>query len=232
MAKLLSSLPSSSSSNSENSKELVCVGTLEIATPKPVGFLCGSIPVPTDKSFHHAFHSALLPTPQTYSLSLSSYCCFCFNLNSVLFFENWAFFVVDYSGGMLRVTVTGCCRPRLILIRHRFWQIFRTRFFLLALCTPRQLEEVLILYPWRNSLIIYYKWKFLFNASRCSILLFVFWVLVFYAFLFFIAVIHCNLICLLSLEFVLWNTRLLVDFCFYQYKLLEFSLNFSASGSL
>ncbi|TKY53470.1 Erythroid differentiation-related factor 1 [Spatholobus suberectus] len=63
MAKLSSS--SSSSSNSENSGELVCVGTLEIATPKPVGFLCGSIPVPTDKSFHHAFHSALLPTPQT-----------------------------------------------------------------------------------------------------------------------------------------------------------------------
>ncbi|XP_061350050.1 uncharacterized protein LOC133295260 isoform X2 [Gastrolobium bilobum] len=54
----------SSSSNSENSRELLCVGTLEIATPKPVGFLCGSIPVPTDKSFH-AFHSALLPTPQT-----------------------------------------------------------------------------------------------------------------------------------------------------------------------
>ncbi|KAK7344860.1 hypothetical protein VNO77_15024 [Canavalia gladiata] len=62
MAKLSSS--SSTSSNSENSGELVCVGTLEIATPKPVGFLCGSIPVPTDKSFH-AFHSALLPTPQT-----------------------------------------------------------------------------------------------------------------------------------------------------------------------
>ncbi|KAK7393010.1 hypothetical protein VNO78_21460 [Psophocarpus tetragonolobus] len=62
MAKL-----SSSSSNSESSRELVCVGTLEIATPKPVGFLCGSIPVPTDKSFHHAFpfRSALLPTPQT-----------------------------------------------------------------------------------------------------------------------------------------------------------------------
>ncbi|CAI8602034.1 unnamed protein product [Vicia faba] len=55
---------SSSSSNSENSGELLCVGTLEIATPKPVGFLCGSIPVPTDKSFH-SFHSALLPTPQT-----------------------------------------------------------------------------------------------------------------------------------------------------------------------
>ncbi|RHN78945.1 hypothetical protein MtrunA17_Chr1g0171431 [Medicago truncatula] len=53
---------SSSSSNSENSGgELLCVGTLEIATPKPVGFLCGSIPVPTDNSFH----SALLPTPQT-----------------------------------------------------------------------------------------------------------------------------------------------------------------------
>ncbi|KAL9319132.1 hypothetical protein ACSQ67_015649 [Phaseolus vulgaris] len=62
MAKLSSS---SSSSNSENCRELVCVGTLEIATPKPVGFLCGSIPVPTDKSFHHAFHSALLPIPQT-----------------------------------------------------------------------------------------------------------------------------------------------------------------------
>lgn len=53
---------SSSSSNSETSGgELLCVGTLEIATPKPVGFLCGSIPVPTDNSFH----SALLPTPQT-----------------------------------------------------------------------------------------------------------------------------------------------------------------------
>lgn len=61
---------SSSSSNSENSGDLLCVGTLEIATPKPVGFLCGSIPVPTDKSFH-SFHSALLPTPQTYLLSLS-----------------------------------------------------------------------------------------------------------------------------------------------------------------
>ncbi|KAL1362826.1 hypothetical protein HN51_011040 [Arachis hypogaea] len=67
MAKLSSSSSSSSPSsvsNSENSRELLCVGTLEIATPKPVGFLCGSIPVPTDKSFH-AFHSPLLPTPQT-----------------------------------------------------------------------------------------------------------------------------------------------------------------------
>ncbi|KAL2326698.1 hypothetical protein Fmac_025756 [Flemingia macrophylla] len=61
----MAKLSSSSSANSENSRELVCVGTLEIATPKPVGFLCGSIPVPTDKSFHHAFHSALLPTRQT-----------------------------------------------------------------------------------------------------------------------------------------------------------------------
>ncbi|KAI5396931.1 hypothetical protein KIW84_062951 [Lathyrus oleraceus] len=60
---------SSSSSNSENSGELLCVGTLEIATPKPVGFLCGSIPVPTDKSFH-SFHSALLPTPQTDSFDI------------------------------------------------------------------------------------------------------------------------------------------------------------------
>ncbi|KAK7277286.1 hypothetical protein RIF29_18437 [Crotalaria pallida] len=56
---------SSSSSNSENCGDLVCVGTLEISTPKPVGFLCGSIPVPTDQSFHHAFRSALLPNPHT-----------------------------------------------------------------------------------------------------------------------------------------------------------------------
>ncbi|KAJ7973929.1 Erythroid differentiation-related factor 1 [Quillaja saponaria] len=56
----------SSSSSSDSSRELQCVGTLEIAKPKPVGFLCGSIPVPTDKSFH-AFDSALLPTRQTVS---------------------------------------------------------------------------------------------------------------------------------------------------------------------
>ncbi|XP_019433065.1 PREDICTED: uncharacterized protein LOC109339960 [Lupinus angustifolius] len=52
-------------SKSEKCDDLVCVGTLEIATPKPVGFLCGSIPVPTDKSFHHLFRSTLLPNPHT-----------------------------------------------------------------------------------------------------------------------------------------------------------------------
>ncbi|KAM5562027.1 hypothetical protein ABKV19_017308 [Rosa sericea] len=48
------------------SRELRCVGKLEIERPKPVGFLCGSIPVPTDKPFH-SFHSALIPSPQTVS---------------------------------------------------------------------------------------------------------------------------------------------------------------------
>ncbi|KAM6545904.1 hypothetical protein CsatB_026640 [Cannabis sativa] len=48
------------------SPELQCVGKLEIASPKPLGFLCGSIPVPTDRSFH-SFNSSsdLIPSPQT-----------------------------------------------------------------------------------------------------------------------------------------------------------------------
>ncbi|OMO59516.1 Tetratricopeptide-like helical [Corchorus capsularis] len=50
----------------EGSRELQCVGKMEIVKPKPVGFLCGSIPVPTDKSFH-AFNSALVPSRQTVS---------------------------------------------------------------------------------------------------------------------------------------------------------------------
>ncbi|XWS24818.1 hypothetical protein CRYUN_Cryun27aG0017500 [Craigia yunnanensis] len=45
----------------ENSRDLQCVGKMEIVKPKPAGFLCGSIPVPTDKSFH-AFNSALVPS--------------------------------------------------------------------------------------------------------------------------------------------------------------------------
>ncbi|KAF2297405.1 hypothetical protein GH714_023190 [Hevea brasiliensis] len=56
--------PSSPSTSIDGSRELQCVGTLEIVRPKPVGFLCGSIPVPTDKSFH-AFNSALVPSHQT-----------------------------------------------------------------------------------------------------------------------------------------------------------------------
>ncbi|XP_047341458.1 uncharacterized protein LOC124945125 [Impatiens glandulifera] len=59
--------PSSPSSTSGNgSPELQCVGRLEIVKPKPVGFLCGSIPIVTDKSFL-AFNSALVPTAQTLS---------------------------------------------------------------------------------------------------------------------------------------------------------------------
>ena len=56
--------------------ELQCVGKLEVVRPnsssKPVGFLCGSIPVPTDNSFHAFNSSALVPSlHHTYSLSLS-----------------------------------------------------------------------------------------------------------------------------------------------------------------
>ncbi|CAH9136770.1 unnamed protein product [Cuscuta epithymum] len=51
-------------SASSSSGELQCVGRLEIVRPKPVGFLCGSLPVPTDKAFH-AVKSALVPSPHT-----------------------------------------------------------------------------------------------------------------------------------------------------------------------
>ncbi|KAK9713741.1 hypothetical protein RND81_06G048400 [Saponaria officinalis] len=51
---------------SSNSNEMQCVGKLEIVRPKPVGFLCGSIPVPTDKSFN-SFTSDLIPSSQTVS---------------------------------------------------------------------------------------------------------------------------------------------------------------------
>ncbi|KAK6939760.1 hypothetical protein RJ641_029291 [Dillenia turbinata] len=51
---------------SDGSRELQCVGRLEIVRPKPVGFLCGSIPVPTDNSFH-AFNSALIPSSSSSS---------------------------------------------------------------------------------------------------------------------------------------------------------------------
>ncbi|XVE60779.1 hypothetical protein DITRI_Ditri05aG0154700 [Diplodiscus trichospermus] len=45
----------------ESSSELQCIGKMEIVKPNAAGFLCGSIPVPTDKSFH-AFNSALVPS--------------------------------------------------------------------------------------------------------------------------------------------------------------------------
>ncbi|XP_071722970.1 uncharacterized protein [Rutidosis leptorrhynchoides] len=47
----------------DGSKELQCVGRLEIVRPKPVVFLCGSIPVHTDKSFQD-FNSALVPSSE------------------------------------------------------------------------------------------------------------------------------------------------------------------------
>ncbi|OWM65731.1 uncharacterized protein LOC116201997 [Punica granatum] len=50
-------------SPTDGSRELLCVGKLEIISPKPVGFLCGSIPVLTENSFH-AFNSALIPSRQ------------------------------------------------------------------------------------------------------------------------------------------------------------------------
>ncbi|XAR62665.1 hypothetical protein NMG60_11017511 [Bertholletia excelsa] len=52
------------SPSSNGSRELQCVGRLEIAQPKPVGFLCGSIPVTTDKAVH-AFNSALVPSTES-----------------------------------------------------------------------------------------------------------------------------------------------------------------------
>ncbi|KAG8378408.1 hypothetical protein BUALT_Bualt08G0134300 [Buddleja alternifolia] len=48
-----------------SSGELQCVGKLEIASPKPVGFLCGSIPVTTDEAFHDFTSAALVPSPHT-----------------------------------------------------------------------------------------------------------------------------------------------------------------------
>ncbi|XP_058091225.1 uncharacterized protein LOC131237465 [Magnolia sinica] len=48
------------------SGELQCVGRLEIVKPKPVvGFICGTLPVPTDE----AFHAALVPSSSTSSSS-------------------------------------------------------------------------------------------------------------------------------------------------------------------
>ncbi|XP_042032089.1 uncharacterized protein LOC121778751 [Salvia splendens] len=49
------------------SLELQCVGKLEIARPKPAGFLCGSIPVTTDEAFHDFSFAALVPSPNTLS---------------------------------------------------------------------------------------------------------------------------------------------------------------------
>ncbi|KAL0437974.1 UNVERIFIED_CONTAM: Erythroid differentiation-related factor 1 [Sesamum latifolium] len=47
------------------SRELQCVGRLEITSPKPVGFLCGSIPVTADEAFHDFSSAALVPSSNT-----------------------------------------------------------------------------------------------------------------------------------------------------------------------
>ncbi|XP_022993425.1 uncharacterized protein LOC111489444 [Cucurbita maxima] len=58
-------MEASPASSEGSSREVQCIGKLEIVRPKPAsGFLCGSIPVPTDKEFH-AFYSALVPSRQT-----------------------------------------------------------------------------------------------------------------------------------------------------------------------
>ncbi|XP_077241431.1 uncharacterized protein LOC143881956 isoform X2 [Tasmannia lanceolata] len=49
---------------SSGSGELQCVGRLEIANPKPVGFICGTLPVPTDESFRLS-QFVLVPSAQT-----------------------------------------------------------------------------------------------------------------------------------------------------------------------
>ncbi|CAN8289832.1 unnamed protein product [Cochlearia groenlandica] len=51
-------------SSVDGSRDLQCVGKMEIVLPKPVGFLCGSIPVLADSSFP-AFTSTLLPSQET-----------------------------------------------------------------------------------------------------------------------------------------------------------------------
>lgn len=112
--------------------DLQCVGRLEVVRPKPVGFLCGSIPIATDNSFHAFNSSALVPSqsPQTYILNLS------LSHSFLISFLLISFLITEW---VLRGI--GCFRRRPIWIRLRFFPIFQTRFFPLALCTPSLLEE-------------------------------------------------------------------------------------------
>ncbi|ONK56219.1 uncharacterized protein A4U43_C10F5350 [Asparagus officinalis] len=48
----------------DDPRELQCIGKLEIAKPKPFGFLCGTLPVLTDSTFS-LFQSALRLSPHT-----------------------------------------------------------------------------------------------------------------------------------------------------------------------
>ncbi|XP_010478954.1 PREDICTED: uncharacterized protein LOC104757866 [Camelina sativa] len=57
-------LPYLPSSVQASRDDLQCIGTMEIVRPKPVGFLCGTIPVLADNSYP-AFTSALLPPQET-----------------------------------------------------------------------------------------------------------------------------------------------------------------------
>ncbi|OVA01534.1 hypothetical protein BVC80_1519g30 [Macleaya cordata] len=68
-----SSADGCSSSSSTSWGELQCVGRLEIVRPKPVGFLCGTLPVPTDEAFNHAFNSALIPSSSSSSVKAPRY---------------------------------------------------------------------------------------------------------------------------------------------------------------
>ncbi|KAK1311434.1 hypothetical protein QJS10_CPA08g01117 [Acorus calamus] len=64
---------SSSSPSSSGGGELSCVGTLEIAKPKPsVGFICGSLPVLPDGSFS-AFRRSNLLVPSSNSIRAPRY---------------------------------------------------------------------------------------------------------------------------------------------------------------
>jgi hypothetical protein len=58
-------LPYLPSSVEASRDDLQCIGTMVIVPPKPVGFLCGSIPVLADNSFPASFTSALLPSQET-----------------------------------------------------------------------------------------------------------------------------------------------------------------------
>ncbi|CAD5314556.1 unnamed protein product [Arabidopsis thaliana] len=61
-------LPYLPSSVEASRDDLQCIGTMVIVPPKPVGFLCGSIPVLADNSFPASFTSALLPSQETYQM--------------------------------------------------------------------------------------------------------------------------------------------------------------------
>lgn len=56
----------------DDSGELQCIGRLEIAKPKPVGFLCGTLLVPTDSAFPSS-QSALVPSPPPHTIGAPQY---------------------------------------------------------------------------------------------------------------------------------------------------------------